>query len=95
MHTEELRKKHEDYWGEYSKEKYPDWHGRGVKTYKGDIYEGYFMNGDYCGKGRKIDEDGEVYEGQYKDGNKHGYGVKKDYNGYVYTGGWKDDLENG
>lgn len=33
----------------------------------GSIYEGYFIKGQSCGKGRMIYADGEYYEGEWID----------------------------
>ncbi len=41
----------------------------------GDIYEGYWLNNKFSGKGRLIDIDGSYYIGNWKNDNIDGYGV--------------------
>jgi hypothetical protein len=40
----------------------------------GDVYQGYWKNGTYGGKGRLI-KSGLMYEGQWQAGEKDGMGV--------------------
>ena len=37
-------------------------------------YEGYFSEGEFNGRGRKIKSDGTLYDGEWKSGMMHGFG---------------------
>ena len=55
-----------------------DWrpHGKGALYYKNNtlLYEGDFVNGQFEGKGKLIDENGNYYVGEFLNGLKHGKG---------------------
>eukprot|EP00934_Nitzschia_sp_Nitz4_P008427 Nitzschia sp. Nitz4//scaffold36_size144017//107978//109126//NITZ4_003109-RA/size144017-processed-gene-0.275-mRNA-1//-1//CDS//3329549525//8417//frame0 len=62
-------------------------HGQGTMAYKDSIYEGQWVNGDWCGFGHLTDTNsGDVYEGGFFDNMKHGSGVMKYADGRVYDG---------
>jgi hypothetical protein len=52
----------------------------------GDIYEGYWKDGKFNGKGRLVWYKNRLYEGQWKDGIKEGRGVFHYQNGDKYDG---------
>lgn len=62
-------------------------HGKGTMVYAECIYEGQWVNGDWCGFGKLTDiNGGDVYEGGFFDNMKHGLGVMKYADGRIYDG---------
>lgn len=62
-------------------------HGQGTMVYSDAIYEGQWVNGDWCGFGRLTDiVTGDVYQGGFFDNMKHGLGVMQYADGRVYDG---------
>jgi len=62
-------------------------HGQGTMVYPDAIYEGQWVNGDWCGFGRLTDTNtGDVYQGGFFDNMKHGLGVMQYADGRVYDG---------
>jgi hypothetical protein len=62
-------------------------HGYGTMAYPDAIYEGQWVNGDWCGFGRLTDiNTGDVYQGGFFDNMKHGLGVMKYADGRIYDG---------
>jgi hypothetical protein len=62
-------------------------HGLGTMDYGDVVYEGQWVNGDWCGFGRLTDlNTGDVYQGGFFDNMKHGLGVRKYVDGRIYDG---------
>ena len=61
----------------------------------GAIYEGFWKNDTFNGKGRFIWDTGEYYIGDWKDGKRHGYGDDYYTSGGRYEGEWKDGNKHG
>ena len=62
----------------------------------GTIYDGYFKEGQYHGKGNMKYPDGTKYVGEWKDGMRHGKGTMFDSTtGESKSGKWKDDKPYG
>ena len=61
----------------------------------GALYEGYWQDNKFHGKGRLIDIDGGIYEGDWVGGKKEGQGVYHYVGGGKYEGGWMCDLKKG
>ena len=68
--------------------------GQGITVWanNGEIYEGYYKNGQRNGRGRYIYYNGNVYEGEWKDDKRYGYGVWTGVNRNAYKGHYKNDL---
>ena len=64
-------------------------------TYKGDVLEGEFLNGDLHGQGTYTHANGDKYVGEYKDGVKHGQGTYTHADGDKYVGEFKDGKQHG
>ncbi len=76
----------------------PSGHGKVTitsETFKGDTYEGDWLNGKMNGQGRYTWADGSYYEGDVVDNLCSGYGKKVSKNGNVYEGQWKNSLPDG
>ena len=58
-------------------------------------YEGSWLRGTYCQRGKMVWGDGASYEGDFKDGKMNGHGKFTWPNGHVYDGDWKDERRNG
>ncbi|WCL81815.1 caspase family protein [Saprospira sp. CCB-QB6] len=56
--------------------------------YKGRVYEGYFVNRKYEGKGNLTYTDGSKYEGDWKNGLPDGEGTHYYRNGHKLSGRW-------
>ena len=52
-----------------------------------DLYEGYWVNGERCGKGRMIFCNGDVYQGEWANSMSHGTGIFISDDGQ-YKGEW-------
>lgn len=50
------------------------------------MYEGHWVDGRCCGKGKLIHADGDIYEGDWLDDKAHGIGVYLHINGARYEG---------
>ena len=69
-------------------------HGKGIYYYKnGDIqYEGDYVNDEYDGYGKYIEENGDYYIGEFKNGAKNGKGILFDIYGNIKSEGiWAED----
>ena len=64
-----------------------------MRTASGDVYEGYWLNGLYSGKGRLAYANGDVYVGQMTEGKRHGPGMIKYRDGSQERGTWRDDVK--
>ena len=84
-------KKYEGHW---SKEGMRDGYGI-LNNGDGTLYEGYWQDNKFHGKGRHIDIDGGVYEGDWIGGKKEGQGIYYYVGGGKYEGGWMMDLKMG
>lgn len=73
----------------------PQGFGRMTFIETGDIYEGYFYDGKFYGKGTYVAESGEKYEGDFKDGKRHGKGVLIYPNRTKYEGQFEHDRPHG
>ena len=58
------------------------------------VYEGYFVDDQYDGKGKLINEDGSIYEGEFSKNKKNGEGTLYDKKS-KYKGHFKDDKFDG
>ncbi len=65
------------------------------KTFKGDVLEGEWLNGELNGRGTYTYANGDKYVGEYKDGNKHGQGTYSHASGEKYVGEYKDGKMHG
>ena len=74
-------------WGRYKVELHD--------TYKGDVLEGEWLNGNLNGLGTYTFANGDKYVGEYKDGKQHGQGTLTWPDGEKYVGDWKDGAKNG
>ena len=77
--------------------KYGRWDGYG-KRFAADgrlIYEGYFYNDLYHGRGTLYGDNGEYYEGEWVDGLKDGPGTYVKQDGEKYMGNWKKGKYHG
>ena len=56
-----------------------------------DYYEGDYLNGEKCGKGKEYDKDGKlIFEGEYKNGKRNGRGKEYNKDGkLIYEGEYK------
>ena len=84
-------KKYEGHW---SKDGMRDGYGV-MNNGDGTLYEGYWQDNKFHGKGRHIDIDGGVYEGDWIGGHKEGHGVYYYVGGGKYDGQWMCDLKKG
>jgi hypothetical protein len=81
------------------------WNGKGEWTfptciiyrgvYKGNSYDGYWVNGKRHGKGKFTFEDGAIYTGEWENDERHGKGIYIYKNGDIYEGEWKDNKRHG
>jgi hypothetical protein len=62
--------------------------------YRGNVYEGDFVDGVFNGKGKLATNDGE-YVGEFKNGEQHGKGEFKWGNGSSYRGNYFKGLREG
>ena len=73
--------------------------GYGKKIYKhGNVYEGYFKDGDRSGYGiikYSGEDSGHVYKGSWKDYEKEGKGTYTWPSGDKYVGDWLNDKKHG
>ena len=72
--------------------------GKGVKYYSNGniLYEGYFLNGKFDGKGKYIYDNGDYFIGQYKNGLRIGKGNLYYRNGNImYEGDYVNGKEEG
>ena len=60
------------YEGELNEQGIPDGRGIGL-LHSGNLYEGYFKDGEFNGRGRLITKSGELIDGEWKDSLKHGF----------------------
>ncbi|CAG9334560.1 unnamed protein product [Blepharisma stoltei] len=81
------------YYGETDEKKVP--YGSGVLISFNYIYEGWFSNGKFEGKGRMIDDKQGVYDGDWQSGQKHGNGTMTYWNCSKYSGNWEDNKKHG
>ena len=58
-----------------------------------ESYDGFFLNGDYSGKGTLVNTNG-IYIGNFIDSTRSGYGIMKYLNGDKYCGYWSRDKRN-
>lgn len=65
-----------------------------MKTIKGNVYEGDFVNGEANGKGKMTYPDG-IYEGDFVNGKSHGKGKMTYFNGDVCEGDFANGEANG
>jgi hypothetical protein len=69
--------------------------GRGIMlTSAKDLYEGYWVNGERCGKGRMIFWNGDIYQGDFVDSVSQGLGIFISEEG-KYKGEWFDNQRHG
>ena len=65
----------------------------------GSKYEGDFIHGSRCGKGKWVSSiekpEFDEYEGEYERDKKNGFGIYKWADGSEYEGFFKDDLKEG
>lgn len=59
------------------------------------LYEGWFKQNMFHGRGRVIFQTGAYYIGEWSEGNKHGQGYMWLQNGQTYQGEYRDDMKNG
>ena len=59
------------------------------------IYEGYFYNDLYHGRGTLYGDNGEYYEGEWVGDEKNGFGEMDFINGDRYVGDWKNGIIEG
>ena len=72
--------------------------GKGVKYYSNGniLYEGYFLNGKFDGKGKYIYDNGDYFIGQYKNGLRTGKGKLYYRNGNImYEGDFINNKRDG
>lgn len=74
--------------------------GHGKRTYgvgpnAGDVFEGEYLNGKRCGKGRYTWANGSFYEGEWLNNCQHGQGQYSYSNGASYVGEFKNDMRWG
>ncbi len=70
--------------------------GFGKYTCKLYNYEGEYVCGKKCGKGKESNlVKNTQYEGDFKDDKKNGFGEEKSSDGTIYRGEFKDDLKHG
>ena len=73
-------------------------HGYGVLEYRnGDIYEGFFKDGLFSGKGTyyyNVRDSRIKYEGEWLNDKPNGYGVLEYKNGKIQKGNWKKGFYN-
>lgn len=72
----------------------PDGTGR-MEYITGEIYEGDWLAGEICGKGRFFSIEGEQYEGEFQNNVIQGTGIKLYVDGSKYTGEWKCGRRHG
>lgn len=58
-------------------------------------YEGEWVNGEKCGKGKIFYSSGDIYDGYMDRDKKNGLGTISHRIGGFYTGDWLDDLKDG
>ena len=63
--------------------------------WKGDVYEGQYVCGVKCGKGRSITANGSEYVGRFSNDKRHGHGIFRLSNGAVYEGEYKNNKQDG
>jgi hypothetical protein len=73
----------------------PQGYGTMIFVMTGDIYEGYWYDGKFWGKGKFMWANGNRYEGDFKDGKMEGKGTLTYANGTQYEGEFKDDRPHG
>lgn len=62
----------------------------------GSIYEGSFIDGEICGKGRRFYAISKSeYTGHFMFGERHGYGLMVYGDGSTYKGDWCHNLQQG
>ena len=83
-------------------ERYAKWHncwGRYkfefAEGFKGNVFEGEWLNGSLNGQGTYTYADGEKYVGEFKDGEINGQGTYTYASGNKYVGEYKDGNQNG
>jgi hypothetical protein len=84
-----------DYVGEI-KNKQPN--GLGIAIYSNDFalrYSGYFVNGQYSGKGVLLFKDGTFLSGDWKNGKLNGKGAYLNKDGDIYVGYFVDGKKEG
>jgi hypothetical protein len=62
--------------------------GKGIKFYKGSLYEGWFLDGQCHGIGRAISSKGELYQGTFVEDAMDGFGFFYWPDGRIYEGEW-------
>lgn len=63
--------------------------------WKGDVYEGQYVCGVKCGKGRSTTTNGSEYIGRFSNDKRHGHGIFRLNNGAVYEGEYKNNKQDG
>lgn len=81
------------YKGEKNTRNMPE--GKGVVLSNGNIYHGFFLNGEKSSLGREIFSDGIVYEGYWDKNKKNGFGVEKLNKEKMYSGDWVNNKKHG
>lgn len=69
--------------------------GHGILEGDDYIYEGYFLNGKYHGKGQETLHSGQTYNGDWIKGKKHGDGELITNTGSKYVGSFKNNKYHG
>jgi len=62
----------------------------------GNIFEGNYHNGHFCGLGFELHANGNNFIGNFKEGTKHGFGTYYWFaNNEIYAGEWLSGLPHG